>query len=249
MVSSHQMDDLAALCSAVTLLAHGRVVFSGPVANSLPRGGRLDYRVLTSDADTTRRVIAGHPGLELVTDRTRLRLGADAVVARGPVSAVTTSSCASSARASRSASSVRWSHLSRRPSSRSPAPTTSSRRRGLPDEHDDREHETAGTTTASTTTASLPEEGREPERTETALVTRPAGLGSSVRFELLKLLAQWRVRIVLVACWVAPAGFIFAASGQSSLPSDTVFGRSMSPPGGQPPSWCSASPAPGRSRC
>ena len=87
-VSSHQMDDLAALCSAVTLLAHGRIVFSGPVAKLAAESGRLDYRVLTSDADTTRRVIAGHPGLELVADRTRLRLGEDAVVARGPVSAV-----------------------------------------------------------------------------------------------------------------------------------------------------------------
>ncbi|HEX8971766.1 ABC transporter permease [Oryzihumus sp.] len=30
-----------------------------------------------------------------------------------------------------------------------------------------------------------------------------------------------------MACWVAPAVFIVAASGQSSLPSDTVFGRWM----------------------
>ncbi|WP_374968607.1 ABC transporter permease [Terrabacter sp. BE26] len=58
-------------------------------------------------------------------------------------------------------------------------------------------------------------------------LTARAGLGASVRFELLKLLAQWRVRIVLLACWVAPAGFIAAVSGQSSLPSDTVFGRWM----------------------
>ena len=87
-ISSHQMDDLAALCSAVTLLAQGHIVFSGSVARLAAESGRLDYRVLTSDADTTRRVIAGHPGLELVPDRTRLRLGEDAVVARGPVSAV-----------------------------------------------------------------------------------------------------------------------------------------------------------------
>jgi ABC-2 type transport system ATP-binding protein len=87
-ISSHQMDDLAALCSAVTLLAQGHIVFSGSVAKLAAESGRLDYRVLTSDADTTRRVIAGHPGLELVADRTRLRLGEDAVVARGPVSAV-----------------------------------------------------------------------------------------------------------------------------------------------------------------
>ena len=87
-ISSHQMDDLAALCSAVTLLAQGRIVFSGSVAKLAAESGRLDYRVLTSDAETTRRVITGHPGLELVPDRTRLRLGEDAVVARGPVSAV-----------------------------------------------------------------------------------------------------------------------------------------------------------------
>ena len=57
--------------------------------------------------------------------------------------------------------------------------------------------------------------------------TRPAGFLPSFRFELSKLLAQWRIRIVLVACWVAPAAFIVAASGQSALPSDTVFGRWM----------------------
>lgn len=56
---------------------------------------------------------------------------------------------------------------------------------------------------------------------------RPAGLISSCLFELSKLFAQWRIRIVLVACWVAPCVFIAAASGQSALPSDTVFGRWM----------------------
>ena len=57
--------------------------------------------------------------------------------------------------------------------------------------------------------------------------TRPADLVSSFRFELVKLLSQWRIRILLVACWVGPAVFIAAASQQSSLPSDTVFGRWM----------------------
>ncbi len=36
-LSSHRMDDLAALCHEVTLLAHGRVVFSGPLAKLRPR--------------------------------------------------------------------------------------------------------------------------------------------------------------------------------------------------------------------
>jgi ABC-2 type transport system permease protein len=60
---------------------------------------------------------------------------------------------------------------------------------------------------------------------------RPARLGSSYRFELLKLVSQWRVRLLLVACWLAPAGFVGVVSRQSALPSDTVFGRLMSSSG------------------
>ena len=58
------------------------------VAKLAAESGRLDYRVLTSDADTTRRVIAGHPALELVPAHTRLRLGEDAVVARANTAAL-----------------------------------------------------------------------------------------------------------------------------------------------------------------
>ncbi|HZC26212.1 MAG TPA: ABC transporter permease [Actinopolymorphaceae bacterium] len=47
------------------------------------------------------------------------------------------------------------------------------------------------------------------------------------RFELVKLLSQWRIRVLLGACWIAPALFVAAVSLQSSLPADTVFGRSM----------------------
>lgn len=60
---------------------------------------------------------------------------------------------------------------------------------------------------------------------------RPARLQSAARFELVKLLSQWRVRILLVGCWVAPAVLITVVSQQSSLPSDTVFGRWMSATG------------------
>ncbi len=55
----------------------------------------------------------------------------------------------------------------------------------------------------------------------------PAPLGRSYRFELLKLLSQWRVRLLLLACWVAPGAFVGVVSRQSALPSDTVFGRLM----------------------
>jgi len=56
---------------------------------------------------------------------------------------------------------------------------------------------------------------------------RPAPLGSTYRFELVKLVAPWRMRAVIAVCWLAPALFVAAVSRQSSLPSDTVFGRWM----------------------
>lgn len=56
---------------------------------------------------------------------------------------------------------------------------------------------------------------------------RPAPLLPGYRFELTKLLTQWRIRIILLACLVAPGCFVAVISSQSSLPTDTVFGRGM----------------------
>jgi ABC-2 type transport system permease protein len=56
---------------------------------------------------------------------------------------------------------------------------------------------------------------------------RPAPVLRSYRFELVKLLSQWRIRVLLLACWLAPAAFVAAVSLQSTLPADTVFGRWM----------------------
>ncbi|WP_433187398.1 ABC transporter permease [Actinoallomurus sp. CA-150999] len=56
---------------------------------------------------------------------------------------------------------------------------------------------------------------------------RPAPVLRGYRFELVKLLSQWRIRVLLLACWIAPAGFVAAVSVQSQLPADTVFGRWM----------------------
>jgi ABC-2 type transport system permease protein len=53
----------------------------------------------------------------------------------------------------------------------------------------------------------------------------------SYRFELTKLLAQWPIRLALLACWLGPALLVAVISRQSSLPSDTVFGRWMSQTG------------------
>ena len=60
---------------------------------------------------------------------------------------------------------------------------------------------------------------------------RPAPVRRGYRFELVKLLAQWPIRLVLLACWLGPALLVAVISQQSSLPADTVFGRWMSQTG------------------
>jgi len=59
------------------------------------------------------------------------------------------------------------------------------------------------------------------------VVRRPVSAGRGYRFELVKLFAQWRVRLLIAACWIGPAVFVAVVSQQSSLPTETVFGRSM----------------------
>ncbi|HKN55484.1 MAG TPA: ABC transporter permease [Amycolatopsis sp.] len=61
----------------------------------------------------------------------------------------------------------------------------------------------------------------------TVVAARPASVVRGYRFELVKLLSQWRVRLLVLACWIAPAVFVAAVSRQDSLPVDTLFGRWM----------------------
>ncbi|MFI9782889.1 ABC transporter ATP-binding protein [Kitasatospora sp. NPDC051984] len=69
-LSSHRMDDLEALCSEVTVLATGRVVFSGPLTELAARNRELDHRLLTSDPTAARRVAAETAGVRLTDDTT-----------------------------------------------------------------------------------------------------------------------------------------------------------------------------------
>ncbi|WP_329454004.1 ABC transporter permease [Streptomyces sp. NBC_01497] len=62
---------------------------------------------------------------------------------------------------------------------------------------------------------------------DTPAATRPASVARGYRFELVKLVSQWRIRLVVLACWIAPALFVAAVSQQDSLPVDTLFGRWM----------------------
>jgi ABC-2 type transport system ATP-binding protein len=88
-LSSHRMDDLAALCSEVTILATGRVVFSGPLSNLAADTDELDYRLRSSDPAAARRVAAETPQLRVLEDNDLLRRhDAEAVLVRGAVPAV-----------------------------------------------------------------------------------------------------------------------------------------------------------------
>jgi ABC-2 type transport system ATP-binding protein len=67
-LSSHRMDDLEELCSEVTIIATGRVVFSGPLGKLADASRELDYRLVTSDQAAARQVAAGTDGLRLIDD-------------------------------------------------------------------------------------------------------------------------------------------------------------------------------------
>ena len=67
-LSSHRMDDLEVLCSEVTILATGRVVFSGPLNKLAAESRELEYRLRTSDPEAARRLAADAVGIRIVDD-------------------------------------------------------------------------------------------------------------------------------------------------------------------------------------
>jgi ABC-2 type transport system ATP-binding protein len=64
-LSSHRMDDLGALCDEVTILATGRVRFSGPLDGLAAESREIDYRLLTSDPRAARRVAVEVAGVRV----------------------------------------------------------------------------------------------------------------------------------------------------------------------------------------
>ncbi|WP_199198865.1 ABC transporter ATP-binding protein [Amycolatopsis sp. CA-128772] len=84
-LSSHRMDDLEALCAEVTILATGRVVFTGPPAELTAENAELGYRLRTSDPAAARRVIARTRG---ITEEQAPRRDTDVLVIRARVPAL-----------------------------------------------------------------------------------------------------------------------------------------------------------------
>ncbi|WP_042378177.1 ABC transporter ATP-binding protein [Streptacidiphilus melanogenes] len=65
-LSSHRMDDLELLCSEVTILAAGRVVFSGPLNKLTDDTRELDYRLRALDPSAARAVAVDTPGIRVI---------------------------------------------------------------------------------------------------------------------------------------------------------------------------------------
>ena len=86
-LSSHRMDDLEALCSDVTILATGRVVFSGPLSKLATESRELDYRLIASDPEAARRLAGETPRVHVVDDAGARRY-AEVLVLRAPVPAL-----------------------------------------------------------------------------------------------------------------------------------------------------------------
>jgi ABC-2 type transport system ATP-binding protein len=84
-LSSHRMDDLAALCRQVTVLAGGRVVFSGPLDELVAGTDALDYRLRTSDPAAAGRVARATPDLRVLADE---RQDAEVLLVRAAVPAL-----------------------------------------------------------------------------------------------------------------------------------------------------------------
>lgn len=75
----------------------------------------------------------------------------------------------------------------------------------------------------ATATAQRPDAGAA----DTAAAVRPVSVLRGYRFEVVKLVSQWRIRLLVLACWLAPGLFVAAVGQQSTLPTDTLFGRWM----------------------
>ncbi|MFF9817561.1 ABC transporter ATP-binding protein [Streptomyces sp. NPDC014006] len=86
-LSSHRIDDLEALCSEVSILATGRVVFSGPLGKLAAENSALDHRLLTSDPRTARRLAAATAGVHVADDAV-VRPDGEAIVVRAAVPAL-----------------------------------------------------------------------------------------------------------------------------------------------------------------
>ena len=86
-LSSHRMDDVEALCSEVTILATGRIAFSGPLTKLAAENRELDYRLVASDPAAARDLADGIAGIRVLEDG-RAHEGDEVLVVSAPMAAL-----------------------------------------------------------------------------------------------------------------------------------------------------------------
>jgi ABC-2 type transport system permease protein len=227
-LSSHRMDDVEALCSEVTILATGRVAFSGPLSKLAAEHRDLDYRLFTPDPAVARRVAAGTAGVRIVD-------GADVLVVRAPVSALDDLVV----RLVRAGVAVRgltpvvspleaaYLALTEPATAACPA-LTEPATAACPALTDPATAACPALTEPATAACpALTDPGDKPMTVTSAGRPVTVSVPRGYRFELMKLVSQWRTRIILLACWAGPAVFVAGVSRQGTLPVDTLFGRWM----------------------
>jgi ABC-2 type transport system ATP-binding protein len=88
-LSSHRMDDVETLCTEVTLVASGRVVFTGPLGKLSAESRELEYRLRTSDTVVARELAARSSGIRLVEGADGVsRIDIEVLVVRALVPAI-----------------------------------------------------------------------------------------------------------------------------------------------------------------
>jgi ABC-type multidrug transport system ATPase subunit/ABC-type transport system involved in multi-copper enzyme maturation permease subunit len=214
LLSSHDMAEVEDLCERLTIIHHGRIIFSGTKDDLRKRVPDAAHRLRTSDDDRARRVgseqldvqvtapVEGE-GLEVCAseaalDRYVIALGREGVAVRNLESR-----------------DLGLESLFLRLTGEDGTSATLPRR----DQHlavDD-----------ANTRSSLPSDDPSPpvpEQTPSAAATA-RGVFAVVRVECSKLTAQVKVWAVLAVCLAGPFVFVVALEAQSNVPEDTLFGR------------------------
>ena len=220
LLSSHDMAEIEDLCTALTILHRGEVAFSGTIEELRKQAPVAVHRLRTSD--DARALSIGGAEVAAAGEREGLDVRAGEVDLDAYVIAL--------GRAGIAVRSMEGKERS----------LESLFLRLTADDADDADPRAP---------VSPPPDREPPLPAAAASACTVHGVLAVARGEYGKLAAQLKSWAVLATCLAAPFAFAAAIELQSSLPEDTLFGRSVKSSGFACRSSCSGSPRRGRSRC
>jgi ABC-2 type transport system permease protein len=198
LLSSHDMDEVEDLCTALTVVHHGRVVFSGTAEALRARTSGVVHHLRTSDDGAARALLEGagytHVSSAADGDGLDVEVADDADLDRATLSLA------------REGIAVRT--LMRR------EPSLESLFLHLTNDAD------PDTAEISLATVVLPTPALGARRSMSL-----GGIRRALGVECAKVAEQMQARAILAACLIAPVVFAVAMKVQSSVPEDTLFGR------------------------